>query len=154
MFFFVDTCFWVALHDKKDNNHNSACDIWKILSEKKMIKGYANFYISDYVITEVFHLLQNSIGFKETLNCFDKISKNCNVVKILYPETIQKAIKLKLIPLCNHKTKKPNIGLVDATSLIIMEENNINYIISFDDHFKNIPLVFQIFESQQLKNLS
>lgn len=105
MLFFVDTCFLVALYDKNDNNHDSACDIWKILSEKKMIKGYNNFYLSDYILTEVFHLLQNAIGFRETLNCFKKISKSGNVVKVFYPETIEKAINLKLLPFCNHKTK-------------------------------------------------
>lgn len=153
MLFFVDTCFLVALYDKNDNNHDSACDIWKILSEKKLIKDYTNFYMSDYILTEMFHLLQNSIGFRETLDCFTKISKSGNVVKVLYPETIEKAINLKLLPFCNRKTKKPRIGLVDATSLIIMEEYNINYIISFDEHFKNIPFVFPVCDTQQLKCL-
>lgn len=153
MLFFVDTCFLVALYNKNDNNHDSACSIWKILLEKKLIKGYNNFYMSDYILTEVFHLLQNTIGFEETLNRFNKISKSGNIVKVLYPETIKKAINLKLLPFCNHRTKKPGIGLVDATSLIIMEEYKINYIISFDEHFKNFPFVFPICDTNQLRGL-
>ncbi len=153
MLFFVDTCFLVALYDKNDDNHDSACDIWKILLEKKMIKGYNNFFMSDYILTEMFHRLQTTIGFRETLNCFYKITKTGHVVKAFYPETIEKAIKLKLLPFCNHKTKKPRIGLVDATSLVIMEENNIHNIISFDEHFKNIPFVFPIYDTHQLKCL-
>jgi len=152
MHFFADACFLVAMHDKTDNEHNEACDIWNKLSEKKMIKGYNNLFVSDYILIEVFHRLQKRISFTETLNCYNKITENCNIVKVVYPDTIKKAIELKLRPFCSHKTKKPKIGLVDATSLIIMEENTINYIISFDDHFKNIPFIFRIYNAIQLNN--
>lgn len=153
MFFFADACFLVALHYDKDNNHDEACEIWNKLFEEKMIVGYDDLYTTDYIITEVFHILQNQIGFTKTVEHYNAISKNCNVVKVSYPETVQKAIDLKMRPFCNRKTKKPEIGLVDATSLIMMEECQLNYIISFDRHFKNIPLVFTIYNAQQLKSL-
>lgn len=153
MFFFADACFLVALHHDKDNNHDEACEIWNKLLEKKMIVGYDNLCTTDYIIAEVFHILQNKIGFTKTLEHYNAISKNCNVVKVSYPETFQKAIDSKMRPFCNRKTKKPEIGLVDAISLIMMDKNKINYIISFDGHFKNIPLIFTIYDVQQLKSL-
>jgi predicted nucleic acid-binding protein len=154
MHFFADACFLIAMHDKTDNEHNEACDIWNKLFKNKMIKGYNNLFMSDYILIEVFHRLQKKISFIETLNCYDKITENCNIVKVAYPETIKNAIELKLRPFCSHKTKKPKIGLTDATSLVIMEEKNINYIISFDDHFENIPFIFRIYNADQLNNFS
>lgn len=150
MDFFVDTCFFVALEDETDNNHSSAVEIWNKMLESKLIKGYQNFFISDYIIAEIFQNLQNRIGFSKTKNIHEKICSSCNILKVSYPETIDKAIKCNLTPYCNSKTKKPSMGLIDATSLALMDDHKLPYIISFDSHFENVPLVVNI---SNLENL-
>ena len=121
--------------------------------EKKIIEGYTDLYLSDYVLTEIIHSLQNKIRFKDTIKCYEKIVEKCNIVKVIYPETVKKAIYFKLSAFCNRNTGKPKFGIVDATSLIIMEESSLNYIISFDKHFKDIPLIHTIYEVNHLNGL-
>jgi predicted nucleic acid-binding protein len=42
------------------------------------------------------------------------------------------------------------MGLIDATSLALMDDHKLPYIISFDSHFENVPLVVNI---SNLENL-
>ncbi len=153
MQFFLDACFLIALYNKKDNYHDTANAIYSSLSEMRSVKCSRDLYVTDYIITEVFHGLQRKVGIARTLEHFNEISKSYNVVRVSYPETVDKAIKLKLLPFCSHKTKEPRFGLVDAISLIIMDENKIHNIISFDGDFKNLPFVFQIDNASQLESL-
>jgi predicted nucleic acid-binding protein len=57
---------------------------------------------------------------------------------------VDDAFNIKLKSYINHRTHKPKMGIVDATSLVVMDEKNIKYIISFDGDFDNIPFIFPI----------
>jgi predicted nucleic acid-binding protein len=148
--FFADSSFLVALAFDSDNRHNDAKNIYDQLHERSLINEFQNFCVTDYVIAEVFQLLQKKIGFSETVQYYTQIVQQCQIKKVSYPETIEKAIKSKLQPFCNKKSGKPNIGLVDATSLVAMDESGIPYIISFDDHFLDLPLIHTINKTESI----
>lgn len=150
VYFFADTSFLVALEYNKDNHHKEAIKILNKLYERKLINDYKDFYVTDYVIAEVFHTLQEKVNLQKALECYTKISQQCQIRKVSYPETIQKAINSKLMVFCNRKSGKPNMGLTDATSLVAMEESRIPYIISFDEHFVNIPLIHAINKKESI----
>lgn len=139
--FFADTSFLVALEDTKDENHSVANGIFSELANRSLIHNFEEFCITDYVVTEVFHLLQKKIGFQNVVKYYEKNLRECQIIKASYPDTIERAIKFKLKPFCNRKSGNPNMGLVDATSLIVMEDIGIPYMISFDDHFVSLTLI-------------
>jgi predicted nucleic acid-binding protein len=149
MFFFADSCFFIGLHYDKDNNHNAAEEIWSHLVGEKMIDGLNSFLVTDYILIEVFQTLQNKIGFKKTKEIHQNLVNNC-VLQHITATTITKAIHNKLLPSCNHSTKEPRIGLVDGTSLVVMERRKIPLIISFDDHFDSIPLIRRIYSVETI----
>lgn len=148
--FFADTCFLVALEDSKDNHHDDAKAIYDELYERNLINNFQDFCVTDYVIAEIFQLLQSRVGFSRTVEYYNKILQQCQIKKVSYPDTVEKAIKSKLIPFCNRKSGKPNMGLVDATSLVAMDEGKIPYIISFDDHFVSLPLIHTINKTESI----
>ncbi len=142
MLFFADSGFFIALNHPKDNNHPASEEIWNYLSEKE--QGLQSLCVTDYVLIEVFQTLQNKIGFKKTKEIHQNLINNC-VLQHITRATITDAIHKKLLPSCNHSTKEPRIGLVDGTSLVVMERRKIPLIISFDDHFDSIPLIKRIY---------
>src|SRR5208283_3499225 len=104
---------------------------------------------TDYILIEVFQTLQNKIGFKKTKEVHANLIEGCKLQHIS-TAIINDAIHQKLLPSCNHSTKQPKIGLVDGTSLIVMDEHDIPRIISFDDHFDSIPLIKRIYSVETI----
>ncbi|AGB03430.1 type II toxin-antitoxin system VapC family toxin [Methanoregula formicica] len=149
MLFFADSCFFIGLHYDKDNNHDAAEAIWNHLIQEQMIDGLNSFLVTDYILIEVFQTLQNKIGFKKTKDIHGSLIEGCKLQHITR-EMIDNAIHQKLLPSCNHSTKKPKIGLVDGTSLIVMDQQDIPRIISFDDHFDSIPLIKRIYSVETI----
>ena len=136
---FVDSGFFIGFKDQRDSLHDNACSIWDELINKDLISGFEDLYISDYIIIEAFHKLQKGIKFLKTVEHYEEELKCCKIYHIS-PEDVEDAIHTKLKPFCNHSDGNPKIGLVDATSLQIMEKLEIGHILSFDDGFDNRPM--------------
>jgi predicted nucleic acid-binding protein len=84
----------------------------------------------------LYGLTDKELRFDELVDTYEKL-KLCHVRNIK-PKHIDEAISNKL-RFRNRKSDKAPIGFVDVTSLVIMDKQNINYIISFDSHFDNLP---------------
>lgn len=144
MIFFGDSSFFIGLYYPRDSNHDPAKMVWDHLNDNGFVDGLESLLLSDYILIEVFQTLQNKIGFNRTRDVHTELINECKIQHI-NRTTINEAIQKKLLPSCNHSTKEPRIGLVDGTSLVIMEKRKIPRIISFDDHFDSIPLIRRIY---------
>ena len=142
MHFFADSGFIIGLIHNRDDHHDSASAIWKTLIDNEIISGYGDLWITNYIIVEIFHNLQKNIQFRDTFKHYTEL-QNCHFYTIKKGQ-IDQAIHTKLRPFCNRNTGNPAIGLVDATSLHVMDLVKVSYILSFDSGFDHYPLIQRI----------
>ena len=57
---FVDTSDWLALYDRKDQNHGTVREVAKYLREEKV-----PFVITDYIFDETVTIVRMRIGHRE-----------------------------------------------------------------------------------------
>ncbi|MEI7501501.1 MAG: PIN domain-containing protein [Bacteroidota bacterium] len=134
---FADSGFIIGLIHERDDYHDIASAIWNELIENRIISGYNDLWITNYIMVEIFHHLQRNILFRETFRHYNELQK-CKLYQIK-KQQVDDAILTKLRPFCNHQTGNPSIGLVDATSLYVMDIVKVPYILSFDDGFDHYP---------------
>jgi len=151
---FSDSGFIIGLIHERDDYHHTATAIWNELIEKEIVTGYDDLWITNYIMVEIFHHLQKNILFRETFKHYNELQK-CKLYQIKRKQ-VDEAIHTKLMPFCNHHTGNPSIGLVDATSLYVMDIVNVPYILSFDGGFDHYPFYHRIGDvrdvEQKLKN--
>ncbi|MGD0954336.1 MAG: PIN domain-containing protein [Methanotrichaceae archaeon] len=136
--FFADSDFLTGLMVDRDSRSQKSNEIFEHLKESSLISDISNFHVSNYIIMEV---VQNLIGkhmpFAQVRENYDNLTQ-CHVFQIK-PKHIEEAFNTKLAPFCNHHTGNSPIGIVDATSLVVMDKSRINHIISFDEGFDKLP---------------
>lgn len=139
---FADSGFIIGLLHERDDYHDDASAIWDELVKSKIVSGYNDLWVTNYIMVEIFHHLQRNILFRETLRHYNELQQ-CKFYQIK-KQQVDEAIRTKLKPFCNHNTGNPSIGLVDATSLYVMDIVKIPYILSFDEGFDHYPLYRRI----------
>lgn len=139
--FFADSDFLTGYFSRRDEWHELAIRIFRYLQRTRLISDLCDFHISNYVIMEVLHNLQNKeIPFQQIEDTYETLNQ-CHVFHVK-PRDIEQAFETKLKPYLNHRTQSPPIGVVDATSLVIMDKKRISSLISFDDGFDALPDIF------------
>jgi len=119
---FLDTGFVIVLINERDQYHQQALDLADIYEQYLLV-------ITDAVFLEIANALsrnykQEAIQVIEELNS----SENVEVVR-LTPEFFERTFDLY------KKRQDKSWGLVDCLSFIIMQNQNINFALSFDQHF-------------------
>ncbi|MBA7476658.1 hypothetical protein ES707_12051 [subsurface metagenome] len=117
--------------------------MYDALSRSRYRIGFKDFYVSNLILIETFQKLQKTIGYAETVSYYHTLLNGCKIVEINHA-IVETAIHKKLGQMRNHNTGKPPFGLVDATSLVVMEQKKLLHILSFDGHFENVPLLRKI----------
>jgi|WetSurMetagenome_2_1015567.scaffolds.fasta_scaffold31176_2 predicted nucleic acid-binding protein len=134
---FADSGFFIGLIAENDDHHQESEDIFQHLKDTHLISDLNDLYITNYIIMEVLHgLAKKGLQFDQMVVTYEKL-KLCHLRNVR-PNHIDEAIKNKL-QFRNRKSNKAKIGFVDATSLVIMDKQNIDCIISFDSDFDNLP---------------
>lgn len=142
--FFADANFLTGLFIDKDDYHTVSKEIYEYLIDKHLISDTRDFYISNYILTEVIHNFQaKRVKYKELMEKYELL-KQCKVYHIQVTD-IDEAFKTKLAPYRKHGTDlTPPIGIVDATNLIVMDKIKNCALISFDSGYASIPDPFLI----------
>jgi predicted nucleic acid-binding protein len=134
---FVDTWGWLTLHDKNELQHQVTVDFYKSFRSQNGV-----IYTTDYVLDETFTLF-----FKRLYPALAKSSmelliqafreENFNIVWITQ-ERFFKAQELRSMFL-----DKPQISLTDLTSMAVMKELGIDFVLTGDAHFTQVNMGFQ-----------
>jgi len=144
--FFADSGFFTGLWYERDDHHDTSKEIYDCLIANHLINDLSDLYISNYIIMEVVHNLQNKGMQVDFLFEKYEILKRCKPYLVKHKE-IDEAFKNKLAPFCSHRTGKSPIGFVDATSLVVMDKAKITHIITYDEGFSKIPLIVPIYNT-------
>ena len=129
---FLDTGFVIALINERDQYHQQALDLADLYEQYLLV-------ITDAVFLEIANALARNYK-QEAIQVIEELtsSENVEIVR-LTPELFQRSFDLY------KKRQDKSWGLVDCFSFIIMQDKNINFALSFDQHF--IQAGFQLLTS-------
>ncbi|OCQ90301.1 hypothetical protein BCD67_21375 [Oscillatoriales cyanobacterium USR001] len=131
---FVDTWGWLALGHRRDNYHQQVKNLYYSLQSNSV-----EIYTSDYVLDELISLLFKREIYSEAVKFFTSILKSADLgyIKI---ERVTNERFLAAWELRQKLADKPNISFTDLTSMIIMQELGIQYVLTQDNHFIQVGM--------------
>ena len=127
---FVDTSFLFAYYNSEDKHHLSARYYFDNVVKSQTYP--LGFLLTDYILDELVTLILIRTKNKSQAIFTGNSILNSQTLKLIYlkEETISRA----WTKFCNYLDKQ--WSFTDCTSMVFMEENGIEKVACFDDHFK------------------
>lgn len=122
---FVDTGAWIALAVVRDPLHGRARDAWQLLS-----RAGARLHVSVPVIIETFTYLDRK-GSRELAQAWRDSLETVRRLTVL-------ECAVRDLEAAWHLVDRPDanrLGIVDATSFVLMRKHKIRAAFAFDSHF-------------------
>jgi predicted nucleic acid-binding protein len=129
---FVDSSFFIALVDRKDQWHPFAKAVLPILIDETII-------ISDLIIAESVTIIGRRSGGKAGEQMYHYFIDNCDLIF-----TDEKIMKGSMTVFLRYDG---TLSVSDSASVFIMMEKNIDRILSFDSDFDKVAGIVRIHES-------
>jgi len=134
---FIDTWGWVVIHNRRESRHSEVHSYYR----KWRLNG-GSICTTDYVLDETYTLIFRRLPFTkavESLKLLDEAVEQgyLNVERISF-ERFDKAKKLRL-----KFSDKPKISFTDFTSMVVMKELELEFILTDDEHFRYVGFGFQ-----------
>jgi len=135
---FVDTWAWLALSNRKDAHHKTATKEYKEITAA----GY-RLVTSDYVLDEVITALSRSVAFGSAVQFSESLfaAIKDNQIKL---EWITEARFKAAWSMRRRYQDKTDISFTDLTSIVTMQELEINKVFTGDIHFEKVNSGFEI----------
>ena len=131
---FLDSCFFVALLNTRDEKHDDARKLLKMLKDTK----YGSLVTTDYVVDEVLTTIWGHTHRKDLVI-------NAYKITCQKPEFVQfKKIQDKHFSISWKKWKqlaewpKKALSFTDCTILAFIESENIEFLATFDNEFDGL----------------
>lgn len=135
---FVDTWGWLTLRDKSEQRHADIVPVFESFQQA----GHA-IYTSDFVLDETFTLLFRRLPFsaaRESMELLTASLEEGSLVSIpINAPRFKAAQQLRL-----RYQDKPNISFTDLTSMVVMQEFEIQKILTEDGHFAQVGLGLEL----------
>lgn len=125
MMIFIDTGAFIARYLKEDKNHTKAIEKWD-----KIKKYRAKCFTSNFILDETFTLLGRWVSYSFAAEKAH-IIYNSNQFEILRPTQHD---ELKAIEIFT-KFSDHKISFTDCISVVLMRNEKLNQVFSFDKHF-------------------
>ena len=128
---FVDSSFFIALVDRKDQWHPAAKAILPVLANETIL-------ISDLIIAESVSIIGRRSGGKAGEQLYNYFMDNCDLV-VMDEKILKGGMSVFL-------RYDGTLSVSDAVSVFIMKKKNINRILSFDSDFDKVEGIARIYE--------
>ncbi len=127
---FADTSFLFAYYNSEDKHHHSARDYFDNVVKSQTYP--LGFLLTDYIFDELISLILVRTKNKTQAIFTGNSILNSQTLNLIYlkEETISKA----WTKFCRYLDKE--WSFTDCTSMVFMEENGLQKVACFDDHFK------------------
>lgn len=122
---FIDTDALIGLNDASDASHQKALQILKILA-----KGNYISYLSTNILLETLTIISQKIGKKQALRLLDELRSGGYI--IIHPDEKMIFAAEELFKSITSK----NVSYSDCLSFTVARKHGINWVFSFDAHFK------------------
>lgn len=123
---FVDTSFYIALAISSDTNHEKA------LAQLARIKEETA--TSEDVIKETLTIISQRLGKAASVEFYSELRSVTTIIPVT-----QEHYQAGLAIFLSRKTRK-DISIIDCTSTAICRHLKIKKILTFDKHFRSLPL--------------
>lgn len=134
---FIDTWGWLTLRDKREAQHQIATQFYR-----KFESGGGNIYTTDYILDETVTLLFKRLAVTKALGATNNLLAAVQVGKLhlewITPGRFTNAHRLR-----QKFLDKPDISFTDLTSMVVMQELDIQAIMAGDEHFMHVGMGFQ-----------
>jgi uncharacterized protein len=122
---FIDASAWVALGNKRDQYHTQAATLYDQILDEQLAR-----ITSTWVIYEALSILKSRAGYKTA----EKLWERVNDPEVTQFVRVDEAIEDEALDLFfDHRDK--DWGVVDCSSLIIMNKLGCQMAFAFDRHF-------------------
>ncbi|NJR66382.1 MAG: PIN domain-containing protein [Leptolyngbyaceae cyanobacterium CRU_2_3] len=133
---FIDTWGWVSLGHRRDNYHPAVKQVYE-----QMRAAQSPIHTSDYVLDEVMTLLFKRENFQEAVRFMEGIFAAVELGQVqvhrVTSEYFSSAWKLR-----KKFQDKPLISFTDLTSMAIMQAQDIQFVLTQDEHFIQVGMGF------------
>jgi hypothetical protein len=127
----VDTSAWVAIFDKRDENHKKAKSVLEYLKNNRI-----RLVISDYIFDETITTVLSNAGHRTARQVGEFLFKS----KIIDFVWLDLDLKLKAWELFKKYDDK-EFSFTDCTSFVLSKQLKVNEVFAFDDDFKTMGLL-------------
>ena len=135
---FVDTWGWLTLRDKSERRHADIVPVFEGFQQADHA-----IYTSDFVLDETFTLLFRRLPFaaaRESMELLTTSLEEGSLVSIpINGPRFKAAQQLRL-----RYQDKPDISFTDLTSMVVMQEFEVQRILTEDAHFAQVGLGFEL----------
>ncbi len=128
MNYFVDTSFWCALYDAKDENHSRAREYWQSMAPLPV-----KLFTSDYIFDETVTVAKSRMNHHQAVALGEALLSSKVLTIVAVSEDLQRE-SWELFK--NHEDK--GFSFTDCTSFMIMKAHRLNQVLAFDHHFSQM----------------
>ncbi len=133
----VDTWGWLTLNDAGERRHSDVVRCYRALIQQRIL-----IYTTTFVLDEIFTLFFKRLNPVQAERSMSQLSEafrgdRFHLIQIDAQRFSQaQFLRLKYLD-------KPQISFTDLTSMVVMNEFNINRILTEDAHFTQVGLGFE-----------
>ena len=120
---FVDTSFWVALQNRRDDRHGAATSLLELHRDRQLMT-------TNHVRGETWTFLRRRAGHQEAVAFLDAIGRSPRILLVAVGEE-QEDAALRWLRRHDERT----YSFVDATSFAVMRERRVALALAFDGDF-------------------
>lgn len=121
----VDSSYWISLFWKKDSNHTKAQKL------AHQIKDSCSLFTTEDILKETLTVISQRCGKIESKKAYEIISLQSTILpstQVIFDQALKTFFS---------STQK-NISVIDCETAYVFDENNYNFILTFDPHFKSL----------------
>lgn len=134
---FVDTWGWLTLNDAGERRHKEVADLYRALIAQNTL-----FYTTSFVLDETFTLFFKRLNSYQAKQAMLQLSTafSADLFQLIYIDELRftqaQTLRLKYLD-------KPQISFTDLTSMAVMQEFNIQRVLTEDAHFVQVGMGFE-----------
>ena len=126
---FIDTGAFMAYRNKKDVYHSAADEL-----VRRALKGeFGSIFTTDYIYDEALTLAMVRTGNKGVAEDISDVMRSPRIEMINIDGIIMEQARELFFRLFDK-----GVSFTDATTMAVMQQENIGKIITFDSHFKGL----------------
>ena len=126
---FIDTGAFMAYRNKKDVYHSEADDLLR----RALQMEFGSIFTTDFIYDETLTLAMVRTGNKTVAKDISKVMLSPRIGMIIIDNTILNKAREMFFRLFDKR-----VSFTDATTMAVMQQENIGKIITFDSHFKGM----------------
>jgi predicted nucleic acid-binding protein len=122
---FLDASVWVAVTNRKDQNHNESVQIYR-----RLLGSSTRLITTTWTAYEALTIVKSRLGFSLAERLWDRIKSRAVVDLVRIDQRIEKSA-LELFWRYEDKTW----GVVDCSSFVVMKSVGCRQAFAYDSHF-------------------